>query len=75
MVLKRFFILCFVVFFIQISAFSQLLDANQPLFKEDPFFNKKFIKTNQIKSIKGSWSSKKVKDIIRKKECRFLLRI
>lgn len=71
MVLKRFFILCFVIFFIQISAFSQLLDANQPLFKEDPFFNKKFIKTNQIKSIKGSWSSKKVKDIIRKKNVDF----
>lgn len=69
MILKQ--TIVFIFFLFHFAAFGQLLDANQPLFKEDPFFNKKFIKTNNIKSIKGSWSSKKVKDIIRKKNVDF----
>ncbi|PJA07130.1 MAG: hypothetical protein COX70_08150, partial [Flavobacteriales bacterium CG_4_10_14_0_2_um_filter_32_8] len=43
------------------------MDINQPLFSDLPFFNMEFVKTNKIKSITGSISSKKVKDIIRSK--------
>ncbi len=52
---------------IQNCVFTQILDINQPLFTDKPFFNQSFIKTNKIKSIKGSISSKKVRDIIRTK--------
>ena len=56
------FLLCF-----SISSFAQILDINKPLFSDEPFFNSRFIRLNKIKSIKGSRSSKKVKDIIRTK--------
>lgn len=46
---------------------AQILDLNKPLFSDEPFFNSNFIRLNKIKSIKGSRSSKKVKDIIRTK--------
>ncbi len=46
---------------------SQILDISQPLFTDAPFFNQTFIKQNNIKSITGSISSKKVRDIIRSK--------
>ena len=46
---------------------AQILDINKPLFSDEPFFNSQFIKANKIKSIQGSRSSKKVKDIIRSK--------
>jgi hypothetical protein len=48
-----------------INSFAQLLDINKPLFSDDPFFNTTFIKENNIKSITGSRSSKKIQDIIR----------
>ncbi|PCI93482.1 MAG: hypothetical protein COB15_16325 [Flavobacteriales bacterium] len=44
---------------------SQILEINKPLFSDLPFFNTQFIKSNNIKSITGSISSKKVRDIIR----------
>jgi hypothetical protein len=50
-----------------ITSNAQMLDINKPLFSEDPFFNPVFIKQNNIKSITGSISSKKVRDIIRTK--------
>lgn len=37
------------------------------MFTDEPFFNAKFISNNKVKSITGSRSSKKVKDIIRSK--------
>lgn len=43
------------------------MDLNKPLFSDEPFFNTNFIRLNKVKSIKGSRSSKKVKDIIRTK--------
>lgn len=46
---------------------SQILDITQPLFTDEPFFNEQFIKKNKVKSITGSISSKKVRDIIRSK--------
>ena len=46
---------------------AQILGVNQPLFSDLPFFNADFIKVNRIKSITGSISSKKVKDVIRSK--------
>jgi hypothetical protein len=46
---------------------SQILDIKQPLFTDAPFFNINFIKQNKVKSITGSISSKKVRDIIRSK--------
>lgn len=46
---------------------TQILDITQPLFTDAPFFNQTFIKQNKIKSITGSISSKKVRDIIRTK--------
>ena len=49
------------------SLCSQILEMNKPLFSDDPFFNTSFIRANKIKSITGSRSSKKVRDIIRKK--------
>ena len=44
---------------------AQILGINKPLFSDLPFFNIDFIKSNNIKSITGSISSKKVRDIIR----------
>ena len=70
MILKLVSILLFYLI-LPFTLSAQLLDANQPLFDDEPFFNEKFIKTNKIKTIKGSWSSKKVKDIIRKKNVDF----
>ena len=53
--------------FLALDISAQILDINQPLFSEVPFFNAEFIKANKIKSITGSISSKKVRDIIRSK--------
>lgn len=50
-----------------ISGYSQILNISQPLFTDEPFFNQTFIKANKVKSITGSISSKKVRDIIRTK--------
>jgi len=49
------------------SGSAQILELNRPLFTDEPFFNAKFISNNKVKSITGSRSSKKVKDIIRTK--------
>ncbi|MCB0401390.1 MAG: hypothetical protein KDD41_04855 [Flavobacteriales bacterium] len=46
---------------------TQILEINQPLFTDEPFFNPAFIKANKVKSITGSISSKKINDIIRTK--------
>ena len=46
---------------------GQILGINKPLFSDLPFFNTTFIKTNSIKTITGTISSKKVRDIIRSK--------
>jgi len=48
-----------------VNSDAQILGINKPLFSDMPFFNTNFIKTNNIKSITGSISSKKVRDIIR----------
>ncbi len=48
-----------------INVNGQILGLNKPLFSDIPFFNSEFIKANNIKSISGSISSKKVRDIIR----------
>jgi len=48
-----------------LSGNTQILGINQPLFSDLPFFNTQFVRQNNIKSIKGSISSKKVRDIIR----------
>jgi hypothetical protein len=50
---------------ISLSSNAQILEINKPLFSDLPFFNTRFIKQNNVKSIKGSISSKKVRDIIR----------
>lgn len=71
MLIVKYLLSLFLFFLISLNTKAQLLDANKQLFDEDPFFNEKFIKINKIKSIKGSWSSKKVKDIIRKKNIDF----
>ena len=60
---RIFFIFLFLL--LSINGFTQLLDINKPLFTDDPFFNSSFIKENNIKSITGSRSSKKIQDIIR----------
>ena len=49
------------------GSYAQILELNRPLFTDEPFFNAKFISKNKVKSITGSRSSKKVKDIIRTK--------
>lgn len=61
------FILCGMLYSFFSPCFGQILALNQPLFTDDPFFNQSFIKANKIKSITGSISSKKVRDIIRSK--------
>jgi len=48
-----------------VNSHAQILEINKPLFSDLPFFNTQFIKQNNVKSIKGSISSKKVHDIIR----------
>ena len=60
-------VLTFIVFSLlfSISTNAQILGINKPLFSDLPFFNTLFIKQNNIKSITGSISSKKVRDIIR----------
>lgn len=45
-----------------------MLDTEKPLFRDDPFFNRKFIARNKIKSITGLVSTKREGDIIRKSE-------
>jgi len=71
MLIVKYLLSLFLFFLLSLNTKAQLLDANKQLFDEEPFFNEKFIKINKIKSIKGSWSSKKVKDIIRKKNVDF----
>jgi hypothetical protein len=55
------------IIFVGLTGKAQMLDISKPLFSEDPFFNTTFIQQNKIKSITGSISSKKVRDIIRSK--------
>ena len=63
--MKRIFpFVTFLLFFI-VTSNAQILGINQPLFDDLPFFNRDFIKSNKIKAITGSISSKKVRDIIR----------
>jgi len=62
---KTFVTLFFSLF--MVTSHAQILGINKPLFSDIPFFNTEFIKSNNIKSIKGSISSKKVRDIIRTK--------
>lgn len=67
----------FIVVVLLLNCFTsaaQILDLNKPLFSDEPFFNEQFIKSNKIKSIQGSRSSKKVKDIIRSKGLDFYYR-
>ncbi len=63
----RIFITAIILTITAFGSKSQILDINQPLFSDEPFFNANFIKRNNIKSITGSISSKKVRDIIRTK--------
>jgi hypothetical protein len=65
--MKHNYFIFFVILFFTSSGYAQILDINKPLFSDLPFFNTEFIKANKIKSITGSISSKKVKDIIRTK--------
>ena len=66
--LKHLIIIPFVILatFFQVG-YAQIIDINKPVFSEEPFFNPRFIQQNGIKSITGSRSSKKLKDIIRTK--------
>lgn len=61
------YLIVFIVILTTLNCSGQILDINKPLFTEDPFFNTIFIKKNNILSITGSISSKKVRDIIRTK--------
>lgn len=65
--MNRIFPLLIFIFCFTVSSNAQILSINQPLFSDLPFFNTEFIKTNNIKTITGSISSKKVRDIIRSK--------
>jgi hypothetical protein len=60
-------IILFIIFlsFTILESSGQILGVNKPLFSDLPFFNTAFIKSNGIKSIAGTISSKKVRDIIR----------
>ena len=68
--MKKYLLIVFLLFSFHLGS-SQILDAHKTLFGEESFFNESFIKSNKIKIISGSWSSKKVKDIIRKKDLDF----
>lgn len=63
----RFVNIVFLLCLIANIANAQILEINRPLFTDEPFFNAKFISNNKVKSITGSRSSKKVRDIIRTK--------
>jgi hypothetical protein len=63
----RYYIIILIVIGFGFNSHAQILDINKPLFSDLPFFNTEFIRTNKVKSITGSISSKKVKDIIRTK--------
>ncbi len=63
--MKRFLSFIFFTCCLATISNAQILGINKPLFSDLPFFNTEFIKTNNIKSITGSISSKKVRDIIR----------
>lgn len=63
--MKRTFLFVIILIFFATSSSGQILGLNKPLFSDLPFFNTEFIKINNIKSITGSISSKKVRDIIR----------
>jgi YD repeat-containing protein len=58
-----------IVFFILLFPFcgkSQFLDNSKGnAFSEIPFFNEKFVKNNKIKSLKGTYTFKKMGDIMR----------
>ena len=61
------FILFFVFIHFTSNGFGQmLLNQDGEAFTTDPFFNADFIKNNKIKTIKGTYSFKKNKDLIRK---------
>jgi len=55
-----------------VNSTAQILEINTPLFSDLPFFNTRFIRQNNVKSIKGSISSKKVRDIIRSNNLDYL---
>jgi len=67
-------ILSFILFAFALTLGSnaQILEINKPLFSDLPFFNTRFIRQNNVKSIKGSISSKKVRDIIRSNKLDYL---
>lgn len=60
-------LLTFIIFTLTLtlSNNAQILGINKPLFSDLPFFNTQFVRQNNVKSITGSISSKKVHDIIR----------
>ena len=62
----------FLAFTLLMSGNAQILEINKPLFSDLPFFNTRFIRQNNVKSIKGSISSKKVRDIIRSNNLDYL---
>lgn len=63
--MKQIVVLSIFICYFSFSGDAQILGINKPLFSDLPFFNTDFIKTNSIKSITGSISSKKSGDIIR----------
>jgi len=64
--LKNLLLFCSLIF-VTPSGFGQmLLNQDGEAFTTDPFFNSKFIQNNKIKTIKGTYSFKKNKDLIRK---------
>ncbi len=65
--MKHLFTFLILISYSVIGLQAQILGVNQPLFSDLPFFNTEFIKLNNVKSITGSISSKKVRDIIRTK--------
>ena len=65
--ITRIFCLIFFIGFTSVTINAQILGVNEALFTDQPFFNTNFIKVNNIKTITGIISSKKVRDIIRSK--------
>jgi len=70
--MKHLLTVIFFAFSLILSSNAQILEINKPLFSDLPFFNTQFIRQNNVKSIKGSISSKKVRDIIRSNNLDYL---
>jgi len=64
--LKNLLLFFSLIFLIPIGFGQMILNQDGEAFTTDPFFNSNFIQNNKIKTIKGTYSFKKNKDLIRK---------